>query len=244
MYSAVRHAKQTRCPNWKGLFAVSLGAGRAYQLACKRWDCATCSPAKFAAARLLFEAGMRAARDRGERVRFITLTLGAGGGTIPELSAAWNRLRTRLIREGKLREYAAVVEPQRRRAPHLHVLATGEYIAQRTLSQWAEKAGFGRVTDIRAVRDERSVATYGTKMAHYVGKQSTRGFTGLGVVRRIRPVRCSRSWYPGGFTAAERHLQAMMRERLDLEPVPGPWVMAVRGGDGELRLLNPEAANG
>lgn len=65
---------------------------------------------------------MNAAHERGERVRFVTLTdKAAGRMTVPELGAAWNRLAVRLRREKLLTEYALAVELQPKRgALHLH----------------------------------------------------------------------------------------------------------------------------
>ncbi|MCW3003537.1 MAG: hypothetical protein JWQ20_2835 [Conexibacter sp.] len=74
--------------------------------------------------------GCEAALGRGERVRLMTLTDGTGGGmATPEVSAAWNRLRTVLRKSGLLAQYAAVLETTEAGALHLHALTTGEFIA-------------------------------------------------------------------------------------------------------------------
>lgn len=169
---------------------------------------------------------MNAAHGRGERVRFITLTDKAAGRlTVPELGAAWNRLAVRLRREKLLTQYALAVELQPKRgALHLHALATGSYIPQRSLSAWASAAGFGRIADIRAVKQEDAakVVSYASKMASYAAKGGTQGddLKQRGA-KRSRPIRSSRGWYPGGLRAAEVATGLRRGEGTD----GGPWVM-------------------
>jgi hypothetical protein len=65
-----------------------------------------------------------------------------------------NRLRVRLKKAGLIREFAAVMEVQKRGALHLHVLQTGEYIQKSRLKGMAKAAGFGRCTDIPAAQGD------------------------------------------------------------------------------------------
>jgi hypothetical protein len=128
--SAVSRAKSSRCPNAYAFYVVSLSSHRAVLLPCGSWACVHCGRKKKEAARLMIEDGIARARARGHRVRFITLTSPSRQGlTMRELYVAFNRLRTKLRRSGHLREYFAVVETTQAGALHLHVLATGRYLA-------------------------------------------------------------------------------------------------------------------
>jgi hypothetical protein len=105
----------------------SLSTDRAAEIACGRWDCSWCQWRKRAAVMLILRVGLEVAWARGERVRFLTLTDGSRGEmTVADFYVAWNRLRVRLARDRKggafVKEYAAVVEVQKRGALHLHVL--------------------------------------------------------------------------------------------------------------------------
>lgn len=218
-------ASPGKCPN-SVRYLASLSTGACFPLACLAWSCEHCGRRKWVSARAFFQLGMNAAHGRGERVRFITLTdTAAGRMTVPQLGAAWNRLAVRLRREELLTEYALAVELQPKRgALHLHALATGSYIPQRSLSSWASTAGFGRIADIRAVKEEEAakVVSYASKMASYAakgGKQADR-LKQLGA-ERSRPIRSSRGWYPGGLRAAEVATGLRREGGAD----GGPWVM-------------------
>lgn len=205
--AAVEKAPPPECPNTNGLFLVNVSRNYAMPISCRSWRCNVCAVERGRAVYLLFERGIAAAKSRGERVRFITLTDGAAGAmTVADLGAAWNRLRTTLKREGKLKEYAACIEPQRRGALHLHVLCTGEFVAQRQLRRWAEQAGWGSHVDIRIVRD-KGAAGYSSKLAAYAAKANevAEAMARKGA-KRVRPIRVSRGWLPGGLRALEVEL--------------------------------------
>ena len=160
-----------------------------------------------------------------------------------ELYVAFNRLRTKLRRSGHLREYFAVVETTQAGALHLHVLATGRYLPQRELSKAAAAAGFGRVADIRAVTGtgDGSAGAYLVKtLAGYATKANAARLATRGA-RRLRPVRTSRAWYPGGMAEAEREVGRRMAAELSLAPDPGPWLFVVKGGDGALHVRSQAA---
>jgi hypothetical protein len=197
----------------------------------------------------MIEAGVVEAQIRGEKVRFLTVTSPGGHAlSTRELYEAWNRLRTTLRKSGELAEYLAVVELQERDggAPHLHILATGEYIPQRRLSELAASAGFGPIADIRAVRGTgprsagmymvKSLAQYATKanaaaLAERVKSESSGG----GKVRRVRPVRVSRKWYEGGMKQAEKDALKLMGGKAD---DPGPWFMVSKSPDGNIHTVS------
>lgn len=191
--------------------------------------------------------GMLRAHNEGQKVRFMTLTENpANPLTVRDLSAAWNRLRTRLKNAELLDQYAAVVETTKRGRPHLHVVFTGSFVPQRRLSQMAEQVGFGRVADIRLVSfnpdDQEDQAAKNTAM--YVAKElsgyvSKAGGDAAGklVAYRRRPLRTSRGWFPGGMAVAKRRLLAEIAERTDWEPDPGGFFFVANNPEtGTLRI--------
>ncbi len=184
----------------------------------------------------------------------MTLTDGSGGQmTVADLYKSWNRLALALRREGVLREYAAVVETTEGGALHLHLLATGEFIPQRRLSALAARSGFGRVADVRAVKNdvegERAAAYIAKEVAAYVSKGKAEALASKTAQRR-RPLRTSRGW--GLSLAAAEKLLAAERATEGAERDVGPWLhlqaladgsLRVRGGGDDLpRLLPPETS--
>lgn len=248
-------APKTRCQNTVGLYVVSVGEWVAYPLTCGRWDCPapSCGGLKRLAARELFAGGIAAAWERGEAVRCLTLTAPGRGMTLPDVYAGWNRVRSALKRRGVLAEYAAVVERQDRGAPHLHVLATGDYLPQRHLSAIAvgrpgSRGRFGPVVDIRKVRGtgERSLVAYvvkqvGGEMAGYVTKAKAEERSRLAVVGgRTRPIRSSRGWYPGGLAAAAETVKAGWTPDGAETVKADDWhVWRIDQGTGEVRPVRP-----
>lgn len=255
-------ARGGRCPRSRYVLA-SLSTNNAFPLPCRSWACETCQVAKARAARELLRRGMRTAYERGEELRFLTLTDGSRRGTmnVKELSAAWDKL-AKLLRAGGpapprpargsgaaaqerwrkrciarrplLDEYALVLEvgPRGGRL-HAHALLTGRYIHQPSLSKWAKRSGFGSVVDIRAVNAGSSnevaayagkLAAYGMKAAEEVAKMRSRAN------RRLRPLRTSRGWYPGGL----RRVEADLGMRRDDSDDAGPWVLIRHDGDGTI----------
>jgi hypothetical protein len=197
----------------------------------------------------MIEAGVCRAQARGEKVRFLTVTSPGGYAlSTRELYESFNRLRTTLRKSGELEEYLAVVELQERDggAPHLHIIATGEYIPQRRLSALASSAGFGPIADIRAVRGTgpRSAGMYLVKsLAQYATKANAGALAervkseGNGKATRVRPVRCSRGWYPGGMKAAQKHALQLMGGAKEAND-PGPWFMVSRDPNGNIHTLS------
>jgi hypothetical protein len=244
VHRAVRHAKQTPCPNAvMPLVAWNLGNDRSYEVACGSWSCSYCSRKKRAAVALVVADGCERAFARGERVRFVTLTDGSAGEmTVRDVYESWNRLRTALRKADLLREYAAVIETTDAGALHLHALTTGRYLPQRELSSRAIRAGFGRVADIRAVKcsdgDAHDTAGYVAKqVAAYVSKERAESLRAK-TARRRRPLRCSRGWGLS-LAEAEREVVRLWRaDGTDEEPPSdvGPWVLIFKHTDGSLTL--------
>jgi hypothetical protein len=174
--------------------------------------------------------------------------------TYKELGDSWNRVRSILKKNGLLKEYVSVVELQERGAPHLHVIATGKYISQKQLAEWASSSGFGAVTDIRAVRGTgpKSITGYVLKqlsheLADYVTKSKTEQLkeraTDEGKTKRkqVRPVRHSKYWYPGGFKAAEQVALAKIAALTGKEEGPkdaGPWWVVLKRLDGNVSVIS------
>lgn len=236
---------------------LDLDDGYVTALPCLAWLCPECQHRKWYAAKVFFARGIESARDRDERVRFVTLTDGTEDGsmTVEELSAAWddlakllrrNERRPRhpgkppLLGEGPrlvydewraamavyrsalaawhdemrawrsyLHEYAMVLEVGSRgqQRLHTHILMTGRFIHYRRLSEWASRCGFGRVADIREVKTTDGVAAYATKMAGYVSKAGRTEELAQRSIQRVRPVRSSRQWLPGGLRGVEEELR-------------------------------------
>lgn len=243
--------KAERDPNEKPSFAYSTATKKAYSVPCGKWTCDFCGWKKQRVATHLVFRGMEAARKRGDRLRFMTLTedpkrpLDVAG-----LSKAWNQLRTELKQKGLLTEYAAAFEVTKKGRPHLHVLYSGSFIHYRKLATWAERVGFGRVTDIRAVGfdlaedNEKSAAYISKEMAGYVSK-SKGAEAGKLVAKRRRPLRTSQGWYPGGMKRAEAEL---LDGKYDDQEDDGPFwfvrghhaetlTIQGKGGDGEIFKL-------
>lgn len=224
----IGHAPRTRCQNNAGLFIVSAISGVAFELTCGRWDCPApgCGGLKRRAAREVLVGGLEAAWDRGERSRLITLTAPPAGMNMRQVYEGWNRVRQSLTNRGLLTGYAGTIETQKRQGGlHLHLLTTGDYIPQQRLSEIAQgrpgsKGRFGPVVDIRAVRNtgRRSAAGYLLKqvaddIAGYVSKAATPEHARLRLIspvrsKRLRPLRLSRGWYPGGLSAAAKVVTA------------------------------------
>lgn len=134
----------------------------------------------------------------------------------------------RLRRAGLLTEYVTVVEFQRRGALHPHIVgasppdvwarlrdrsSSSSYrLRMHELRPLATSLGWGPMVD--AVGAEASVGGYVTKsLGSYLTKQARREFKRIGA-RRVRPVRPSYGWLPGGLSGQ------LQGEKAD----PGPWI--------------------
>jgi hypothetical protein len=171
---AIARAPVPDCPNTDGWWAISDASGLAVPRLCKRWTCPSCVRLKRAAALVAIQDGLCAARERGSRVRFMTLTYGSGDMDFAAFYEAWSRrLRPRLRRRGRLGEYACALEVQPKCGRlHGHFLLLdsskgGGYIPQAQLSAMAEASGLGVVTHICEIsgipRREQRLSAYFTK---------------------------------------------------------------------------------
>jgi hypothetical protein len=222
-------------------------------MSCKSWGCPHCVKFRKQTATEVIAGGVWRHIEKGERLRFITVTPPGLGMTMPELGKSWNRLRATMKKHEVLNEYVAVAELQERQEPHLHLIASGEYVKQKDLSRWAEKAGFGPVVDIRAVRGagERSLTGYllkqlNNELAEYVTKASAaklqeRAARDANARRKqVRPVRLSKYWYPKGFKGAEQVVLARMAAQREAEghfKDEGPWYVIKRASDGNVAVV-------
>lgn len=59
--------------------------------------------------------------------------------------------------------------------PHFHILTVGEYWDQSEVSDWAVRAGFGPVADIRLIRSERGMRYSLKRAVTYASKESIYG---------------------------------------------------------------------
>jgi hypothetical protein len=225
---AIARVPEPECPNTDGWWAVSDVSGRAFPRLCKRWTCPSCVRVKRAAALVSIQDGLCAAREDRRHVRFVTFTDGSGSLDFQAFYAAWSRrLRPRLRRMGKLGEYACALElqPDGGRL-HGHFLFVdsargGGFIPQALLSEMADAAGFGKVTDIRFVRDipprEQRLSAYFTKgiyrvqtaeageLGSYMAKAKSMEDLGAFAASRLRPFRVSQGW-PLKLREAQRRL--------------------------------------
>ncbi len=178
----VTHLEQTISvvPCQVGLF-VEHSTGLAIAAPCRRWQCKQCGPRR-----------VRAYQKRMAQVpynRFITLTLGGvfpwTRETLKHLSASWARLRRVLAKRYALTAFTRVVERHVSGSPHLHVAVNSAYIPQKVLSILAARSGFGRVADIRAVRNKQ-ILGYVTKYLFKTSGNQESGFFGIRYGRRIQ----------------------------------------------------------
>lgn len=149
-------------------------------------------------------------------------------GSGKEKQAAWRR-RSK-ARTSYLSEYALVLElgTQGQQRLHAHIIFTGRFIPQRLLSRWARRCGFGRIADIREIdtSNAEEVARYAAKLAYYGAKAGE----AVAMLKRrsrsrLRPLRTSRGWYPGGLRRVEEELGI---RKSGGSNDPGPWVLIQR----------------
>lgn len=121
------------------------------KIPCGSWSCPECAKRKSIILGNRVKNGFE-----NKRVRFATLTARNGltlAQKLQSLKASWNRLRLALSRRYGLATFFWVLEfGHATQRPHLHVLLDC-YVPQRALSGLAYRAGFGRIVDIRQVKD-------------------------------------------------------------------------------------------
>ena len=238
------------CPNSAGFLLHSPTLETRIPRPCRSWSCPSCGNLKRLAARELFTVGMDRAFEEYGAVRAITLTApGRGRMTLEDLAYGFRRVTTAYLRkrEDGTRQvygYAAVVEFQKRGAPHIHALFAGpeflpmEELRGRAVGRSTSRGRFGPRIGLEAVRrdDAETVGSYLTKfedtaanLAGYLTKGKAEGWHRDGRTR-IRPVWSSRGWYPGGLTAAETAVRTHLNGG---EPAP-------KVSDWRLERVNPE----
>lgn len=258
---------RTQCGNTGGLYVRGTGADGAvwFPLTCGRWDCParSCGGLNRAAAAELFsgeivgDGGIVGAFARGERVRFYTFTAPARGMSMTAVYLATKRIMATLRKTGEIIEWAGVVELQDRGAPHLHVVATGEFIHYRRLSKIAtgrpgSKGRFGPVVWAEEITPHRGgdvlIADYfakdlgsiGGELANYVTKARAEQLRQMGSKGgRVRPIRRSNGWYPGGLGAARDAVtRSWFPDSPDLGAGVDEWAMyRVEPHTGQMRYV-------
>ena len=151
------------CPRWPFDY-VDLTTGAMWPASCKSIRCLVCGP------REASKRAYRAAAARPER--FVTLT--QLPESFQEARAAEKRLLKALRRRGYKVEWCISHERTRSGLRHAHALQRGDPIPQRELSALAERAGMGRVCDIRRIRTP-GAASYALKEALTVVGYATKG---------------------------------------------------------------------
>lgn len=172
---------------------------RLYGAACGSWSCGTCAPVKRSQVIRRMHLGLETpdAHTAARRPRFLTLTTDPGESF--EIAAArigqrFETLRRSIAREtGDRMEYLTVAErgSHGQRRLHLHTVYRGPYLPQARWSTLAERAGLGRIVDVRAVRSGE-LASYAAKT---LGSYLTKGAAEVWP-RHFRRVRASRGWSP------------------------------------------------
>jgi hypothetical protein len=113
------------------------------------------------------------------------------------------------------------------------------------LKWWAKRHGFGEITHIVEVEVEQGtavevgayagkIATYTAKAHGYAERMNERG------ALRVRPVRSSRGWLPGGMRGVEAELGIRRKQRQPGDPPPrdgGPWAIIELDSRGEARWV-------
>lgn len=256
-------AGDSRCERSRYVLA-SLSTGAAFNVSCRSWTCEHCRVAKGRAARELVRRGMRAAIERGDELRFLTVTDGSARGTmtVAQLSAAWDNL-AELLRVGGpapprppkgsgeeaqarwrarcrarrpyLSEYALVLEVGRRGGRlHAHVILTGRYVPQRKLSAWAKRCGFGSVVDIRAIDQGRAAEVAGYATKLADYATKAAGELPAGKVRGRKRLRVLRT-SRGWYDGGLRRVETELGYRSEKgSRDPGPWLLIRHNGGGRV----------
>lgn len=260
---AVARAGESRCERSRYVLA-SLSTETAFNVACRSWACDHCQLAKGRAARELLRRGMRAASERGDELRFLTVTDGSARGTmtVAQLSAAWDNLAELLraggpapprppkgsgaeaqarwraacrARRSYLSEYALVLEVgQRGGRLHAHVILTGRYVPQRKLALWAKRCGFGSVVDIRAIDAGRA-----SEVAIYATKLADYATKAAGALPASKVVGRKRlrvlRTSRGWCEGGFRRVETELGYRSEKgRRDPGPWLLIRHNGAGKV----------
>lgn len=214
---------------------------------CNSHLCPACSPLHQMTARVAFESGLLPRLVEGSSaVLWLTLTdTSTGELDLPGLRERWNATVKRLRRMWGAGQYALAVEFQARGALHPHVcVEVPEQVAgdlrDRTsrssyrrrmheLRPMAESLGWGQMVDAVAIaewRDGQRVARYAAKsVAGYATKEAAERFKRAGA-KKVRPVRLSRGWVPGGLAGVRERL--LGRDAMADTRIEGKWERILR----------------
>jgi hypothetical protein len=166
---------------------------------------------------------------------------------LPAFHARWKATIKRLRRTFGITEYGLAAEFQKRGALHPHVIAWAPIslaedlgdrssrasyrVRMKELRPLAMSLGWGQVCDAKTIGygeetdgtiAEERVVRYATKnVADYATKEAAAAFKNVGA-KRIRPIRLSRGFYPGGLGRAREKVTD--RDELAPSRDPGPWV--------------------
>jgi hypothetical protein len=160
--------------------------------------------------------------------RFITLTLSSSPESLPaqvkRLRAAFRRLRQQAIWErtqdfGRAHIEITYNASTDRWHPHLHVLAAGRYIPQRTLSNaWHRATGDSYVVDVRQIASIAHAAKYVCK---YVAAPIHAESMSLPIGRAVEMIRCGNK---SRWVIAYGSAPPFPRREPTTDPTPGEWI--------------------
>lgn len=157
---------------------------------CKSWNCPYCAPRRATMWQIRAVTGVQVFRDLGRPVDFVTVTSHeklSASASQAVLGSAWNKLRTRLSRDGGDDvEYFAVPEQHKNGRWHLHAIVTVQ-LKKRWWKDNARECGFGFQSDVQEVKSLGGVGSY-------VSKYLTKSLEIENAPRRFRRVRLSHGW--------------------------------------------------
>lgn len=239
---AKRAAVQTSRRPCGGGYMLHVESGLIVPARCNSHLCEVCSPLHQMTARLAIEQGIlrRQLDHREDRVIWLTLTDRAVAEMdLAALARRWKATVKRLQRTWGATDYALSVEFQGRGALHPHVcIEVDRQVAidltdrksrssyrrrMHELRPIAEDLGWGQMVDAVTIAtgEGSAIAKYAAKsVAGYATKQAKERFKEAGALR-VRPIRLSHGWFPGGLAAAREHV--LSSERMAAEKLGGTW---------------------
>lgn len=220
---------------------MSRSTGTIAPLRCNSHLCPSCSPLHQMTARHALESGTWGSLSHGQRPLWLTLTEPSRATLdLPRFMGRWEATIKRLRRNWGVTEYGLSIEFQKRGALHPHVVLwappdlAADLADRKTRSSYCRRMhelrpmaidlGWGQMVDAVAIAPDTSekLARYAAKnVADYATKEARAAFKRAGA-KRVRPVRLSRGFYPGGLAAARERVRE--REALSEARDPGPWV--------------------
>jgi hypothetical protein len=134
------------------------------RLKCKSWSCPVCSVEK------AYIIGERCRNGfTANEARFLTLTMAHNTSTeqsLIDIKKAWNRLRLAITRKFGSLKFCWVIEGHKTSPyPHMHVIID-KFIPKKWLDAHTERVGFGKISDIRKIKDKHIMGY----IVKYLGK--------------------------------------------------------------------------